>query len=236
MLKQIWRDRGRWRGRPSNRGYSYKDGRILEYLARIAVKHEVDSDELFNCIVEAWDNNEAECQKLAISCRKKAKDSAIFLFTKGQKVVGQFSIPTTILQGNNRIESYVRTMQLKRASSVKSVEGENVQIKDLKAGMRKVSLRAEVVEKPEPKMVYTRYGTTPSVSNVLIKDETGSIRMSLWNQQINMISKGDLVHIENGKVANFRGELQLRIARNGSVNVICARGVNVNDDQSRRSV
>ena len=67
--------------------HSYKDRRILEYLARIAYMHKVDSNGFFDCIVEAWNHKESECEQLVISCRKKTKDSAISLFTHVQKVV-----------------------------------------------------------------------------------------------------------------------------------------------------
>ncbi len=86
--------------------------------------------------------------------------------------------------------------------------------------MKKVDLRAKVLEVPEPKTVYTRYGTSAYVSNALIGDETGTIRMSLWNQQISMVSKGDTINIEDGKVARFRGENQVRIGRRGSLRII----------------
>jgi hypothetical protein len=39
MVKQIWRGRGR----PLSSMHSYKEGRILENLARIAMLHKVDS-------------------------------------------------------------------------------------------------------------------------------------------------------------------------------------------------
>ena len=116
MLKQVWR------GRPPNSVHSYRDRRILEYLASIAVMHEVDSSAFFSCIVEAWNHKESACEELVIRCRGKMNDSAIFLFTNVQEVVAQFPIPTRILQGNNQLERYIRTMQSKRASSVKSHE------------------------------------------------------------------------------------------------------------------
>ncbi len=214
MQKQIWRGRGRPRGEM----YSYKDRRILVYLARIAVMHKVDSSEFFNCIVEAWNHEESECKQLVIICRKRTKDSAIFLFTNGRKVVAQFPISTTILQGKNQLESYMKTISAK-VSSVKK-ECANLKVKDLKAGMKKVSLKAKVLEIPKSKVVYTRFGTWASVSNALIGDETGSIRMSLWNQQINTVSKGDVIDIKNSKVARFNGELQLKLGRSGNLYVI----------------
>jgi replication factor A1 len=215
MAKQIRRGRGR----PFKSMHSYKDGRILEYLARIAMLHEVDSSEFFNCVVEAWNDGGSDCKHLVIKCRKRTKNSAIFLFTNGRKVVAQFPISITILQGKNLLESYAKTI-LAETSSVKNFEGADSKIGDLKVGMKKVSLRAEVLEIPESKIVHTRYGTTACVSNALIKDETGSMKMSLWNQQINMVHKGNVIDVKNGEVTWFSGERQLRLGRSGSLSVI----------------
>jgi len=44
--------------------------------------------------------------------------------------------------------------------------------------------------------------------------------MSLWNQQINMVHKGDVINIKNGNVSWFSGEWQLNLGRNGSLSVI----------------
>jgi replication factor A1 len=215
MAKQIWRGRGR----PLKRMYSYKDGRILENLARIAVLHKVDASEFFNRIVEAWNHERSECEQVIIECRKRTKNSAIFLFTTDRKVVAQLPISITILQGKNQLESYTKTI-LVRISSVKNFEGVNSKIGDLKVGMKKVSLKAEVLEIPKSKIVYTRYGTTACISNALIRDETGSMKMSLWNQQINTVHKGDVIDVKNGTVAWFSGERQLRLGRRGSLCVI----------------
>ena len=221
MARQIWRGRGR----PLRSMYSYKNGRILENLARIAVFHKVDASEFFNRIVEAWNHEGSECKQLAIKCRVRTKNSAIFLFTTGREVVAQFPISITILQGKNQLESYTKTI-FARISSVKNFEGVNSKIGDLKVGMKKVSLKAEVLEIPKSKIVYTRYGTTACVSNALIRDETGSMKMSLWNQQINTVHKGDVIDVKNGTVAWFSGERQLRLGRSGSLCVIeCARTV-----------
>jgi len=219
MAKQIWRSRGR----PVNSMCSNNDGRILESLARIALLHKVDSSEFFNRIVEAWNHGESECGQLAVKCRKRTKNSAIFLFTTGgkpaEKVIAQFPISIAILHGKNQLESITETI-LTRTSSFKNFEGVPSKIGDLKVGMKKVSLKAEVLETPKPKVVYTRYGTMACVSNTLIRDETGSMKLSLWNHQIGMVHKGDVVDVKNGAVASFDGERQLRLGRRGSLSVI----------------
>jgi len=217
MYNQVWRGRGR----RSNGMHSYKDGRILEYLARIAVIHKVDSTEFFNCIVGAWNREEAECNQLVIACRKRTRNSGIFLFTNGRKIVAQFPIPISILQGKNQLERYRKTISVK-TSSVKNLNVVNPKIEDLKVGMKRINLKVKVLELPEPKMVYTRYGTTAFVSNALVKDETGSIRMSLWNQQIRSISEGDEINIKNCRVSCFSGKPQLNLGRSGSLSVACA--------------
>jgi replication factor A1 len=113
---------------------------------------------------------------------------------------------------------------LARTSSVENFEGVTSKIGDLKVGMKRVSLKAEMLEIPKSKIVYTRYGTTACISNALIRDETGSMKMSLWNQQIDMVHKGDVVDVKNGEVAWFSGEMQLRLGRSGSLSVIeCAQ-------------
>ena len=225
MLKQItkgrvWRGRGRFsnrrdRGRLPRGMHSHKDRRLLAYLARIAVKNKVDSHTFFSAILDAWHHGESQCNQLSIVCRKKTQESAIFLFTIDRRVVAQFPISTAILQGRNDLEEYVRLIY-----SSPQIDVANPQIEDLKVGMKKVSLTAKVVEIPKPIQVYTRWGSMASVSNALIADDTGSIRMSLWNHQITMIAQGDAIQIEKGKVTRFRGELQLRIGRAGSLSVI----------------
>ena len=219
MVKQIWRGRGR----PRNSMHSYRDRRILENLAEIAMLHKVDPNEFFNHIVEAWNHDGSKCGQLAVKCRKRMRNSAIFLFTKVRKrsreVVAQFPIPITILRGENQLERYTETI-LARTSSVKRARSVTSKIGDLKVGMKKVSIKAEVVETPKPKVIYTRYGTTACVSNTLIRDETGSMKMSLWNHQISMVHKGDVVDVKNGAVASFDGERQLRLGRSGSLSVV----------------
>jgi replication factor A1 len=203
------------RGRPPKNRHSYKNSRILEYLAKIAVKY--NSSDLWGDIRKAWNHGEANCQKLSIWCRERKKESAMFLFTTGPNVVAQFSIPTTLLQGKVQLEPYMKQI---RSSLARDSRVLNPRIKDLKAGMKKIDLKATVLEIPKPNMFWTRAGFQVQISNVFIGDETGTMRMSLFNQQIHLVAKGDRITVENGSVASFRGELQLRIGRRGSLSVI----------------
>ena len=70
----------------------------ISYLARLARKHDLDASEFLDCIRDAWMSGESKCKHMNISCRKKEKDSAIFLFTTGSDVAGQFPVPISVLQ------------------------------------------------------------------------------------------------------------------------------------------
>jgi len=214
MRKEFWRysSRGRHPGSIS----SYKDRRAIEYLAILALKCKVDSSEFFDCVLKAWSQEKAKCRKLDIICRRKTEDSAIFLFMASQDIVSQFSLPTSIFQSKNLLEDYVRMI----SATASTGDIVNPKIEDLRAGMKRINLKAKVLEIPEPNKVYTRSGVEAYVSNALISDETGTIRISLWNQQINTISKGDTIKIQNGAVTRFRGDLQLRIGKSGGLSVI----------------
>jgi len=209
----------RTRGRPRNGRHSRATRAVLESLARIALSENIDSNELFNGLVDAWKQRESACENLVITRRKRTRDSAIFLFTTGQEVVAQFPVPEHILQENNPLKGYMDTMS-SEAFSAKKPPVKNPRIGELERGMKQVNLRARVLEIPEPRPVYTRFGTRAYLSNVLIADETGTIRLSLWNQQINKVSVGDVIKIENAKVARFRGKHQLRLGRSGKLSVI----------------
>jgi replication factor A1 len=55
------------------------------------------------------------------------------------------------------------------------------------------------------------------VTNIKIADDSGSIRLNLWNQQIDDLNVGDKIAIENSYVARYAGELQLRLGRTGTI-------------------
>jgi replication factor A1 len=97
-----------------------------------------------------------------------------------------------------------------------------MQIKDLETGMKQVNVKAKVIEKSATREVYSRYGyNVHRVANAIIADETGTIKLVLWNEQIDAVSVGDTIKIENGYVTTFRGENQLSVGKKyGKLNVV----------------
>jgi replication factor A1 len=95
-----------------------------------------------------------------------------------------------------------------------------MKISELKAGASSVTIEATVSEKQEPREVVTKYGKRLNVANVILKDETGSISMSLWGEDAESIEVGDKIRVTNGYVSEFRGTPQLSAGKFGKVEVI----------------
>jgi hypothetical protein len=192
-----------------------------EYLAFISAKYDVDSDTLFCALLSAGENRKARCGNLSIECRGKIKGKVIFLITKDSKVVAQLSVSEKFLsQEGNPIRNFMETdmVRKQRAKKIKSPVAHSIE--DLRAGMRHVTLKAEVLEVTPPKRVVTRYGNYASLAKALIADETGKIKLCLWNEQIDAVSAGDTVQIENARASTFKGERQLSLGKNGTLNNI----------------
>ncbi|UCH70433.1 MAG: hypothetical protein JSV29_00130 [Candidatus Bathyarchaeota archaeon] len=209
----------RGRGRPRGRYHSLTDSRVLEYLALISVRYGIDSERFFDSFVRAWKDQKCTCKSLLIECRKKTPTKAAFLITDNFRVVAQFPIPTHILEETNPLKEFAYATASRRTILERAKE-KQPHIEDLKSGMNRINLKAKVVKIPKPRSVITRFGESATVANASIADETGIIQLPLWNKQIDAISVGDIIRVENARVVTFRGEQQLRISRGGQLNVI----------------
>jgi len=192
---------------------------IAEYLYFLSIKYEVDFDSLLKGLVHARENQEISCGKLLIQCRQKGRDHDVFLLTNSCKVVAQFFVPKYLLDDTNRIGE-PRLPHLFRKVSKPDIREIPKHIEDLRCGMKRITLKARIVDVPKAALVFTRFGGYAHVSNALIADETGTIKLCLWNEKINAVSVDSVVQIENARVTRFRGENQLRLGKNGRLNVI----------------
>lgn len=95
-----------------------------------------------------------------------------------------------------------------------------VAIKDLNDGMKRVSVEAKVVEKSDTREVRSKYkDETYRIADAVVADETGSIKLTLWNEQIEQVNVGDNIKIENGYVTSFKGEIQLNVGKFGKLTI-----------------
>lgn len=94
-----------------------------------------------------------------------------------------------------------------------------MKIIELKPGMKRVDIAAKVLELSESREVTTRTGEQSRVVTAVVTDESGTVKLTLWNEQIDQVKVNDTVAIENGYVTSFRGETQLNVGRYGKLTV-----------------
>jgi replication factor A1 len=192
-----------------------------EYLAYISAKHDVDSDALFCALLSAGENKKARCGDLSIECRGKVKGKVFFLITKDSEVVAQLPVSEEFLsQEGNPLRNFMESDMVRKHVTKKAKLPASYSIGDLRHGMNHVNLKAKVLEVTKPKQVFTRYGNYATLAKAVIADGTGEIKLCLWNEQIDAISAGDTVQIENARTSTFKGEKQLSLGKTGTLSNI----------------
>jgi len=86
--------------------------------------------------------------------------------------------------------------------------------------MKRIDIKARVLDIPKATVVYTRYGEYARVTNALIADETGTIKLCLWNNRVDAVLVDSVVQITNASVTKFRGENQLTLGRNARLSMV----------------
>ena len=76
----------------------------------------------------------------------------------------------------------------------------------------------EVVSVEEPRE-FTNFRGSGRVANAVLKDESGEVKLTLWNDQIDQVTTGSKVTIENGWVKEYRGELQVSTGKFGKLTI-----------------
>ena len=64
---------------------------------------------------------------------------------------------------------------------------------------------------------FNKFGKELKVCNAMLEDESGSIKLSLWNDDATRFTDGDKLKIVNGYVNEFQGEKQLTSGKFGQI-------------------
>lgn len=92
-------------------------------------------------------------------------------------------------------------------------------IQEVQAGMGKIDLEVEVVSVQEPR-TFDKFGRQGKVANAKVKDASGEIIMSLWNEQADLVKPGMKIKIINGYCSEYKGEKQLSTGKFGKLEII----------------
>jgi replication factor A1 len=194
---------------------------LEDQLAFIATQHEVYPTELFQALIDAKEQGKVVVSDLMVEYRGNVTNQAIFLITKDSKVIAQFRVPDeTLARTDVSFDNSMDSSKVRKEIARQNPAPSHLKIENLRVGMKKINVTAEVLQTAEPSKVHTQFRDNAVVSNASIGDETGKILLCLWDQQIDSVHTGDYIEIKNAHVAMFKGEKQLRLGKNGTITVL----------------
>ena len=94
-----------------------------------------------------------------------------------------------------------------------------MEIKDLKPKQGSVDIIVDVIDVGDVRE-FNKFGKPGKVANAVAKDKTGDIKLTLWNEDIERVKSGDKIHLTNGYVSEWQGEMQLTTGRMGKLEVV----------------
>ena len=94
-----------------------------------------------------------------------------------------------------------------------------MKLAELNDGQGSVNVEVEVVSVEEPR-TFNKYGRDIKVANAVIKDDSGELQLTLWNDDIAKVKPGMKLKIENGYVKEFNGVKQLTTGKFGKFEIL----------------
>ena len=194
--------------------------RDLAYLLQLAQKHNLSLKSFHDSMITAERKGKAQCRGLKIETRSRAEAAATYMFSVDDEPFAQATIRTTsvkkLMKLPQEYSSYLEQAdnRFQRGHNGSTVPSD---IGNMRVGQGGLSFKAHVVRKSDVRAVTTRDGTPLLVCSITLSDGTGQIPLAVWNSQISEISEGDLVEVQNARVRNFRGEIQLALSRKAGV-------------------
>lgn len=89
-------------------------------------------------------------------------------------------------------------------------------ISELNIGQGNVEIEATIIEIGEIR-TFNKYGRELRVADAVIKDDSGSMKLTLWNDDTERFKEGDKIKVSNGFVREFQGEKQLTSGKFGAI-------------------
>lgn len=89
---------------------------------------------------------------------------------------------------------------------------------DLREGMSRLVVEGRIQKLSLSRSVFSRKtGEQLKVVDAVFSDDTGLVKLVLWNDQIRQVEENSRIRIENGHVKAYQNELQLGIGKWGTV-------------------
>jgi len=91
---------------------------------------------------------------------------------------------------------------------------------EVKPGMQRIELELKIAEVEAPRTYTKRDGREGRVASAIGEDESGRIKVSLWDADVDRVKVGDKIKITNGYSREFRNEVQVSSGLYGKLEVL----------------
>ena len=94
---------------------------------------------------------------------------------------------------------------------------EPVKVGTLKSNLTNLNVVVKILSIGEPRVIFSRRDRSEHrVTEALVGDETGCVLLTLWDAQIDALSKDGVYEIKNGYTNLFHGSLRLNMGKYGT--------------------
>jgi replication factor A1 len=93
---------------------------------------------------------------------------------------------------------------------------------NLREGMRSVNVAGRVAHIGSERVFTRRDGSTGRVASVLLEDETGTVRLSLWDDDVDLtndLEAGSILTVENGYTRLSLGDVGLNAGQSSRISI-----------------
>ncbi len=94
-----------------------------------------------------------------------------------------------------------------------------MKISEIKSEQGSITIEADVIDVSGVRNI-SKFNKQLKVATATLMDESGQIELSLWNQDIEKVKKGDKIKLTNGYAKEFQGKMQITPGKFGKLEVI----------------
>lgn len=91
---------------------------------------------------------------------------------------------------------------------------------EVRPDARRIDMELKIVEMEEPRTYTSRTGKEGRVTTAVGEDDSGRIKISLWDADIDRVKVGNRVKITNGYARLFRDEVHVSAGIYGKLEVL----------------
>jgi len=89
-------------------------------------------------------------------------------------------------------------------------------VKEAETLEKGINVMGIIEEKSQPRKVNTKFGEK-AVCDAMIRDQSGIIKISLWEDQVDAVNNGDFVRVESAYTNEYNGVKALNLGKFGKI-------------------